>query len=74
MITNSLFLLISSLVWSSPEPVEVQSPTTRDEPAATSLLGPARDQVVAQPEEAKSLIEDGVPVLPLPFTPTRKTN
>lgn len=24
--------------------------------------------------EAKSLIEDGVPVLPLPFTPTRKTN
>jgi len=28
----------------------------------------------AKPEEAKSLIEDGVPVLPLPFTPTRKTN
>jgi len=28
----------------------------------------------ANAEEAKSLIEDGVPVLPLPFTPTRKTN
>lgn len=25
-------------------------------------------------EDAKSLIEDGVPILPLPFTPTRKTN
>ena len=25
-------------------------------------------------QEAKSLIEDGVPVMPLPFTPTRKTN
>ena len=28
----------------------------------------------ANAQEAKSLIEDGVPVLPLPFTPTRKTN
>ncbi len=28
----------------------------------------------AKPEEAISLIEDGVPVLPLPFRPTRKTN
>ncbi|WP_166417424.1 DUF1178 family protein [Cochlodiniinecator piscidefendens] len=28
----------------------------------------------AKPEEAKSLIEDGVPVAPLPFTPNRKTN
>ena len=28
----------------------------------------------AKPTEAKSLIEDGVPVAPLPFTPTRKTN
>lgn len=28
----------------------------------------------AKADEAKSLIEDGVPVLPLPFTPTRKTN
>jgi hypothetical protein len=24
--------------------------------------------------EAKSLIEDGVPVMPLPFIPTRKAN
>ncbi|MFK7876216.1 MAG: DUF1178 family protein [Paracoccaceae bacterium] len=28
----------------------------------------------ANAAEAKSLIEDGIPVLPLPFTPTRKTN
>lgn len=28
----------------------------------------------AKPEEAKSLIEDGVPVAPLPFVPKRKTN
>lgn len=28
----------------------------------------------AKPEEAKSLIEDGVPVVPLPFTPGRKSN
>lgn len=28
----------------------------------------------AKPEEALALIEDGVPVAPLPFTPTRKTN
>ena len=28
----------------------------------------------ARPEEAIALIEDGVPVAPLPFTPTRKTN
>jgi len=28
----------------------------------------------AKPEEARKLIEDGVPVTPLPFTPTRKTN
>ncbi|MEM9432704.1 MAG: DUF1178 family protein [Pseudomonadota bacterium] len=28
----------------------------------------------ANPAEAKSLIEDGVPVLPLPFDPARKTN
>ena len=27
-----------------------------------------------KPEEAKSLIDDGVPIAPLPFTPTRKTN
>ncbi len=28
----------------------------------------------AAPEEAIKLLEDGVPVAPLPFTPTRKTN
>jgi hypothetical protein len=28
----------------------------------------------ARPEDAKKLIEDGVPVLPLPFTPSRKMN
>lgn len=27
-----------------------------------------------RPDEAKKLIEDGVPVAPLPFTPTRKTS
>jgi len=28
----------------------------------------------ARPEEAKALIEDGVPVLPLPFSPKRKVS
>jgi hypothetical protein len=28
----------------------------------------------ARADEAIALIEDGVPVAPLPFTPTRKTN
>ena len=28
----------------------------------------------AKAEEAKSLIDDGIPVTPLPFTPNRKTN
>lgn len=28
----------------------------------------------AKPEEAKALIEDGVPVAPLPFTPKQKAN
>ena len=28
----------------------------------------------AKPEEARKLIEDGVPVSPLPFVPARKTN
>ncbi len=28
----------------------------------------------AKPDEAKKLIEDGVPVAPLPFLPTRKSN
>jgi hypothetical protein len=28
----------------------------------------------AKPEEARKLIEEGVPVAPLPFLPKRKTN
>ncbi len=28
----------------------------------------------AQPEEARKLIEDGLPIAPLPFLPTRKVN
>ncbi len=28
----------------------------------------------ARHDEARALLEDGVPVVPLPFTPTRKTN
>ena len=28
----------------------------------------------AKPEDAKKLIEDGVPVIPLPFIPTKKVN
>ncbi|WP_208349906.1 DUF1178 family protein [Pseudaestuariivita rosea] len=28
----------------------------------------------AKPDEAKKLLEDGIPVAPLPFIPTRKTN
>ena len=28
----------------------------------------------AKPEDAKKLIEDGVPVVPLPFVPTKKAN
>lgn len=28
----------------------------------------------AKPEEARRLIEDGVPILPLPFVPSRKSN
>ena len=28
----------------------------------------------AKPEDARKLIEDGVPVAPLPFLPTRKAN
>ncbi|MEX0307960.1 MAG: DUF1178 family protein [Ruegeria sp.] len=40
-------------------------------------LGDAPERAIygeAKPEEAKSLIEDGVPVAPLPFVPSRKTN
>jgi len=40
-------------------------------------LGDAPERSIwgeAKPAEAKALIEDGVPVLPLPFTPKSKTN
>ncbi|WP_170595587.1 DUF1178 family protein [Ruegeria arenilitoris] len=40
-------------------------------------LGEAPERAIygeAKPEEAKALIEDGVPVAPLPFIPSRKTN
>lgn len=45
--------------------------------ARSMHLGDAPERSIygqANVEEAKSLIEDGVPVLPLPFMPTRKTN
>ncbi len=28
----------------------------------------------ARPQDAKSLVEDGIPVMPLPFMPTKRTN
>ena len=40
-------------------------------------LGDAPDRAIygeAKPDEARALIEDGVPVAPLPFVPSRKTN
>lgn len=40
-------------------------------------LGEAPERAIygeAKPDEAKALIEDGVPVAPLPFVPSRKTN
>jgi hypothetical protein len=40
-------------------------------------LGDAPERSIygeAKPEEAKSLIEDGINVVPLPFMPNRKTN
>ena len=40
-------------------------------------LGEAQDRAIygeAKLDEAKALIEDGVPVAPLPFIPSRKTN
>lgn len=45
--------------------------------ARAQHLGEAPERPIygeAKPQDAKSLLEDGVPVLPLPFTPTRKTN
>lgn len=40
-------------------------------------LGEAPERPIwgeAKPAEAKALIEDGIPVAPLPFTPSRKSN
>jgi len=40
-------------------------------------LGEAPDRAIygeAKPEEARALVEEGVPVAPLPFIPSRKTN
>lgn len=40
-------------------------------------LGDAPERAIygeAPPEEARALVEDGVPVAPLPFIPRRKTN
>ena len=40
-------------------------------------LGDAPERAIygeAKPEDAKALIDDGVPVAPLPFIPNRKTN
>jgi hypothetical protein len=40
-------------------------------------LGDAPERPIwgeARQEDAKALIDDGIPVAPLPFTPTRKNN
>ncbi|MCC5963119.1 MAG: DUF1178 family protein [Rhodobacteraceae bacterium] len=45
--------------------------------ARAMYLGDIPDRAIygeARPEEAKALIDDGVPVLPLPFVPRGKTN
>lgn len=45
--------------------------------ARAQFLGDEPDRPIwgeANPEQAKSLMEDGVPVAPLPFIPTRKAN
>ena len=45
--------------------------------ARSMHLGDAPERAIygeAKPEEAKSLIEDGITVTPLPFMPTRKSN
>ena len=45
--------------------------------ARSMHLGDAPERAIygeAKLEEAKSLIEDGIPVTPLPFMPTRKSN
>ena len=45
--------------------------------ARSMHLGDAPERAIfgeAKPEEAKSLIQDGIPVTPLPFVPKRKSN
>lgn len=45
--------------------------------ARAMYLGEIPDRPIygeAQLDEAKALLDDGVPVMPLPFTPTRQTN
>ena len=45
--------------------------------ARAQHLGDVPDRPIwgeAKPEDAKSLIEDGIPVAPLPFVPKSKTN
>ena len=45
--------------------------------ARAMYLGEIPDRPIhgeAKPEETKALIDDGIPVLPLPFLPSRKTN
>lgn len=47
------------------------------EEARAMYLGDIPDRPIhgeAKLEDAKALIEDGIPVLPLPFLPTRKAN
>ncbi|MGX9357127.1 DUF1178 family protein [Roseobacteraceae bacterium S113] len=47
------------------------------EKAREMHLGEAPETAIygeARPEEAKALIEDGIPVAPLPFRPTQKNN
>ncbi|CUH75457.1 hypothetical protein TRM7557_00396 [Tritonibacter multivorans] len=47
------------------------------EEARAMHLGDAPERAIhgeAKPEEARALLEEGVPVMPLPFLPSRKTN
>ncbi len=47
------------------------------EEARAMYLGEVPERSIygeARPEQARALIEDGVPVLPLPFSPRRKVN
>ncbi len=58
--------------------IEAESDYVGDKFAAEARamhLGDAPERSIygeARPEEARALIEDGVPVLPLPFSPKRK--